>query len=126
MHSFIKKAGIVASFITTLLAGILSFSYLLCLLIHIPLTIDLPYSIRLIGLFPLGISQFFLVWILRYRRIKDIVDSTYLTIMKFLGRITIVESKERKEPLVIRGPYKYARNPMYFGVLMFFLVYHYS
>ena len=46
------------------------------------------------------------------------MESSYITIMKAIKRIQLTESMGRAESLVILGPYKYVRNPQYFGVVM--------
>ena len=46
------------------------------------------------------------------------MKSTYVTIMKAIKRINVKEHLGRTEPLTILGPYKYVRNPLYFGVFL--------
>ena len=38
--------------------------------------------------------------------------------MKMLGRTLMAERSDRTEPLVVAGPQRYTRNPLYFGVVL--------
>lgn len=48
----------------------------------------------------------------------DILKSTYLTFSKLLTRTRLEEKSGRTEPLVVKGPYRYVRHPLYSGVLL--------
>ena len=46
----------------------------------------------------------------------DVIVSTYVTFMKAVRRSPIEKQSGRTEPLIIMGPYKHIRHPIYFSV----------
>ena len=44
--------------------------------------------------------------------------STHVTFRKMFGITQVAESSRRTERLVVEGPQKYTRNPLYFAVLL--------
>ncbi len=46
--------------------------------------------------------------------------STYLTFRKLFTRAPIEEISGRVEPLIISGPQKYVRHPLYLGAILIF------
>lgn len=57
-------------------------------------------------------------WVFGYRSPADMIVSTYLTFMKLLGRASVSDPSGRKEPLVVVGPQRYVRHPLYLGVIV--------
>jgi protein-S-isoprenylcysteine O-methyltransferase Ste14 len=53
----------------------------------------------------------------RYRKPREILDSTGVTLLKLLGREPLGERGARTEPFLPAGPYRWVRNPMYLGVV---------
>jgi len=49
------------------------------------------------------------------------IVSTYFTFVKMLTRAPVSKLGGRTEPLVVAGPQKYVRNPLYLGALVIFL-----
>jgi len=47
--------------------------------------------------------------------------STYVTFSKSFRRVPLTEQSGRTEPLVVNGPQKHVRNPLYFGVVVMVL-----
>ena len=64
----------------------------------------------------LGVS--IAAWAVRARGAANMVVSTYVTFAKAIRRTPASEMSGRMEPLVVSGPQKYTRNPLYFGVVM--------
>jgi len=60
-------------------------------------------------------------WVFRYRRPANVISSTYVTLSKFVRRVPIAERAGRIEPLILTGPQRYVRNPLYFGVIVIVL-----
>ena len=79
---------------------------------------DLPVLVRWLGAVPILLGLFVAGSTTRYRRPKEILDSTAVTFLKLLGREPLEDSGDRTEPFRPVGPYRYVRNPMYFGVVV--------
>lgn len=56
-------------------------------------------------------------WTFRHRHPRDMMVSTCCTFVKAMGRLPLVEASRRREKLVVEGPHKYVRNPLYLGVV---------
>jgi len=82
------------------------------------LTFDLPMLVRLLGAVPILFGLFVAGSTTRYRKPREILDSTAVTLRKFLGREPLEQRGARTEPFRPAGPYRYVRNPMYFGVVL--------
>ena len=57
-------------------------------------------------------------WLFMYRSPVDMIVSTSITFAKLFGRMPLAERSDRTEKLVITGPQKYVRNPLYLGVML--------
>ncbi len=93
-------------------------SYFMSTLVGLPLSLDLPTAVRVAGgaivLSGMGIGG----WVLAHRGPTNVIVSTYITLTKLFRRTLVSESAGRTEPLIITGPQKYVRNPLYFGVVV--------
>jgi len=92
--------------------------YFMTILLRIPFQLGLSPSIRLFGAALLAIAIVLWTWLFRCRRPADVLVSTYSTFSKLLRRVELKRSLGRKERLVVRGPYKLVRHPMYLAVLL--------
>ncbi len=104
---------------------VVSTLYLLAALIvavlRLPWDMSLPLAVRILGLVSIGAGIAMLAWLFRYRRFVDILVSTHETFLKILGRMPLRERGVRTEPLVVVGPYRVVRHPMYSGIGMIVL-----
>lgn len=57
-------------------------------------------------------------WVFRYRNPVVMISSTYATFRKMFHGCQVAEESGRSDPLVVGGPQKYTRNPLYFAVLL--------
>jgi protein-S-isoprenylcysteine O-methyltransferase Ste14 len=62
-----------------------------------------------------------IAWTFSNRNPAHVIVSTYVTLTKPLKRIPAEERAGRSEPLIVSGPQKYTRNPLYFGVVVMVL-----
>lgn len=91
------------------------------IILGIPFSLAFPLPVRLLGLLLLASGFIFLGWLFRYRKPIDILVSTYVTFLKVERRTRLEERSNRTETLVIAGPYRYVRHPLYFGVVVLVL-----
>jgi protein-S-isoprenylcysteine O-methyltransferase Ste14 len=93
-------------------------SYLLSSLVGLPTSLRFPIAVRVAGgavvLVGMGIGG----WVFAHRSPANVIVSTYITLTKLFRRTPVIERAGRTEPLVISGPQKYVRNPLYFGVVV--------
>lgn len=115
------KASIIASLI--ILAIIYAFfrlAYLIAGIFDIPQSLSFPIFVRAVGLVLLGVGITLALWLLKYRRPETMIVSTYYTFRKLFTRTPIEKPSGRMELLVIKGPQRYLRHPLYFAVTAIF------
>jgi len=91
---------------------------ILTVLFRLPFELGLSPPFRLLGVALVTIAVAIWIWLLQYRRPTDVLISTYATFSKLLRRAELKQDLGRKERLVVRGPYKWVRHPMYLAVLL--------
>lgn len=123
MPSSIKAKAItlVPLIVFVVVATIFSLGYFTTSIFGIPSSFAFPLPVRLLGLLLLTLGSIFIGWLFRYRKPIDILVSTYITLLKIGRRTRLEERSGRTEPLVITGPYRYVRHPLYFGVVVLVL-----
>lgn len=99
----------------------LALGYLLTIIFGIPFSLSLPLAVRWFGLLLIASDLFFFRWLFRYRKPIDVILSTYATVLKAARRARLEERAGRTETLIVVGPYKYVRHPLYFGVVLLVL-----
>ncbi len=103
---------VIAGLILTLYAA----SYGLCALAGVTADLPLPWAVRILGLIPLTYAGVMLGWVARFRGPRAIMESTWITFLKLARRIPVSQPGGRTEPLVVAGPYRLVRHPLYSGV----------
>jgi len=98
--------------------GFLSLGYVVSILFRIPFQLGLSVPIRLFGVALVTVALAIWVWLFQYRRPADVLTSTYVTFSKLVRRVELKQGLARKERLVVLGPYKLVRHPMYLAVLL--------
>jgi protein-S-isoprenylcysteine O-methyltransferase Ste14 len=106
--------------VSAVLMLFLALGYLVVAILGIPPTLGFVLHVRLFGALPLVVGFLFLLWLFRYRKPADILVSTYVTFSKVRG-VSLEKPLGRTEPLVIRGPHRYVRHPLYLGVVLLVL-----
>lgn len=103
------------------IGGLIVAVYLACIavaaLLRLPWDLGFPLPVRLFGILLMALGVLAMASVFRYRGFATVLDSTYATLMKLLRRVPMAESMGRVEPLVVAGPYRYVRHPLYSGVI---------
>ena len=117
------RAIIVVPFaVLTVLTVFFALAYLVTIWFRIPEEFGFSLPVRFLGLLLLLSGLVLLGWLLRYRSPMDIIISTYVTFSKVGGgRMHLEERASRTEPLVVKGPYRYVRHPLYSDVVVLLL-----
>jgi len=92
--------------------------YLMAILFGIPFQLGLSLPLKLFGAALVATAFAFWIWLFQYRSPEDVLISTYATFSKLLRKVELKQDLGRKERLVVRGPYKLVRHPMYLAVLL--------
>lgn len=104
--------------ILAIVLSILGASYLGSALVGLPNSVGLPSVVNLAGgvvvLAGLGVA----VWTFKERSPGAVIVSTYFTLAKAFRRVPLGEAAGRTERLVVEGPQRYTRNPLYLGVVI--------
>ena len=105
-----------AGLIALLLAILYTIGIGVTLAARLPWDLPIPVAVRIAGGVLAAVGAAFAAWVVATRRLAEVVDSSYATFMKLLRRIPVEERLGRTEPLVVAGPYRFVRHPMYTGV----------
>lgn len=96
-------------------SGLFGVSYVLAA--FLPSSFALPTAARVVGGTVVLGGLWLAVWTLKYREPRVMIVSTYYTLAKAMGRTQISEMGGREERLVVDGPQKYVRSPLYLAVV---------
>lgn len=117
-----QQALIVVPLVISVLAsafGVLG--HLMGIAFGIPSRLRMPPALRGVGVVVLALGFLFMGWLFRYRKPAEILASTYVTIRKFVRRTRLDDVSVRTEPLVLYGPQRHVRHPLYFAVVVLLL-----
>jgi hypothetical protein len=116
--------------------------YLLQSVLGIPDRFHMPVALRAAGVAVLALGFTIMGWLFKYRSPFEILTSTYITMRKSIdirkaggirkaGETTLPEESarmtppgeqaSRTEPLILEGPQRHVRHPMYFAVVALIL-----
>jgi len=109
---------VVPPIVALLLTALCVLGYLLCGAMGIPLRLRLPLPFRVLGLLVLAVGFGVYIWLWRYRSPADILVSTYVSWTKILRGVPREKPAERSEPLVVTGPHRHVRHPLYAAAML--------
>jgi protein-S-isoprenylcysteine O-methyltransferase Ste14 len=116
-----RAIAIGAPLIATMVFALFGVSFLLSTILGFPFSLGLPIVVRVVGV-AIALAGFAVIaWTFKNRSPAIVIVSTYITLTKALKGIPIAEKAGRTEPLILSGPQKYTRNPLYFGVVVMVL-----
>ena len=118
MRTRVRAIILVPIIVLIVLVAFLMVGYLLTVAFRIPPKLNFPLFIRSIGALTLLSGALFFRWLFNFRRPVDILISTYVSFSKARRKVDLQERSGRTEPLVVRGPYRHVRHPLYSGVLL--------
>jgi protein-S-isoprenylcysteine O-methyltransferase Ste14 len=108
--------------VLSVIAAFFTLAYFITIWFRIPEEFGFSLSVRFVGLLLLLTGFRLLGWLFRYRRPMVILTSTYVTFSKAArGGASLEERSSRTEPLVVTGPYRYVRHPLYSDVVLLLL-----
>jgi len=114
-------AAITALAIVGIVTALYALAAILTAIMGLPWDLGLPWPVRAGGVAVLAGGLAMIAWLFRYRRPSEVVTSTHATLRKLAFGGGLTAPIGRTEPLVIVGPYRVVRHPMYSGVLLFAL-----
>lgn len=116
------KALIVVTTIISVITGVFGIlGYFTGIAFGLPVHLGLPPALRGVGIVMLALGFVLMVWLFRYRKPAEILASTYMTMRKAIRRTPPDDPSSRTEPLIMQGPQRYVRHPMYFAVVVIIL-----
>lgn len=113
-----KAVAVAAPTIVLIIVTFFAVSFLVSALLGLPVSLGMPPVVRVVGGAMIVAGLVVAGWVFRYRSPADMVVSTYVTFMKLFKRAPIAEFSGRTEALVVSGPHRYVRHPLYFGVIV--------
>lgn len=117
-----RQALIVVPLIISLLGsafGVLG--YFMGEALGMPSRLHAPALIRAAGGIVVAFGFILLGWLLKYRKPVEILVSTYVTMRKAVRRRPLQDISSRAEPLILQGPQRHVRHPLYLAVVVLLL-----
>ena len=117
-----QKAFIAVPLIISVISGIFGIlGYFIGTALGMPIRLGLPLALRGIGIIILVFGFSFMGWLFRYRKPAEVIVSTYVTMQKTIKKTPSYDVSSRTEPLILQGPQRYVRHPLYFAVVVLLL-----
>ena len=112
-----EAVAVAGPIIVLVVGGVFAVSYYVSALLGAG-SLGLPPVVRVCGAVLAVAGVGFACWTFLYRIPACMIVCTRATFMKMLGRVPMAERSDRTELLVVVGPQKYTRNPLYLGVVL--------
>jgi len=116
-----RAAAVAGPIIVAIVSCLFGVSFLLSTFLGLPFSLDLSIAVRIVGGVIVLAGMAVIWWVFTCRGPADVIVSTYHTLAKLFRKIPVAERAGRTEPLVVSGPQKYVRSPLYFGVVVMVL-----
>ncbi len=116
--SVARAAAVAGPTILLLLGALFALAYLITMALGLPTSLGLPAGVQILGGVLVVVGLVVAGWIFLYRSPAAMIVSTYITFTKLFGRAPVSEPLGRTEPLVVVGPQRYVRHPLYLGVIV--------
>jgi len=116
--SVVRAFAVAGPTILLLLGALFAVSYLVVAALGLPPSLGPPLGLRVLGGGIVVAGLAVAGWVFVYRAPASMIVSTYITFTKLFTRAPVSEPFGRTEPLVVSGPQKYVRHPLYFGVIV--------
>ena len=117
----VKAILIAGTAIYLIIWGLFYLSSLVTFLLGLPTHLNMQLTMQLLGGAVLFSGVGLVLWLLKYRNPATMIISTYFTFVNMFTRTSISQVGGRFEPLVVSGPLKYIRHPLYLGAAVSFL-----
>lgn len=101
--------------------GLSSLGSVTSVLLGFPSTLMLPLAVKALGWAVILGGTGMALWLFRYRHPIVMIVSTYHTFVRMLTLSPVPRLGVQTEPLVVEGPQRFVRNPLYLGAMMIFL-----
>jgi protein-S-isoprenylcysteine O-methyltransferase Ste14 len=117
-----QQALIVVPLIISVLASAFgALGYFIGIVFGLPSRLFMPPTLHGVGVVVLALGFLFMGWLFRYRKPTEILTSTYVTMRKSIRRKRLDDTSARTEPLILQGPQRHVRHPLYFAVVVLLL-----
>lgn len=116
-----KAILIGGSIICLLITGLFWLSSMFTRFLGLPASLNLHPILTAAGWVMLVASAGLGLWLFRYRSPTSMIVSTYFTFVKMFTRAPVSGLGGRTEPLIVQGPQKYVRHPLYLSAASAFL-----
>jgi len=103
--------------IVLILAGLFAIASRITAILGLPPHVHLPLPVGVIGLAISAAGVVLATWLFKYRKPSAMIVSTYFTFTKMLRLTPVAKAGGRAEPLVVQGPQRYVRHPLYLAAL---------
>ena len=113
-----KAAAVAIPLIALVILALFGVSVLISSGLGLRISLGLPVLARAIGGVFVVAGLALMGWVFLHRGPSSVIVSTYITFTKILRRVPVADRAGRTEPLVVSGPQKYVRSPLYLGVVV--------
>lgn len=107
--------------IGAILLGLTTLASFITNLLELPSRLGLAPVFGLAGWTLVIAGSALALWLFRYRSPTTMIVSTYSTFVKMFSMSPISDPGDRFEPLIVEGPQRFVRSPLYLGATTMFL-----
>jgi len=113
-----RAAAVTLPIILAIILTLFGIGYAITVVLGLPRSLGLPVVARGLGGVAVMLGLGAAAWMFRLRGAANVIVSTYVTFTKIFRRTPVAERSERTELLVVGGPQKYVRHPLYAGIVL--------